>query len=267
MAVLVSSLSIIFMVITLIMCFAFPILLAIMFWKKYQGKWFALLIGALAFVVSQLFIRIPIISFLSTKEWYINFADNNFILFVIFLSLTAGLFEETARLIGFKILLKKDRLSDSNALMFGVGHGGIEAIVLVGLTYISNIIISIMINAGNTDIITANMTAQQATALVSQYVDTESYLFIFAGIERMATILFHIVLSILVYRSVRDKKLLGYFFAIGIHTLVNVVIVYFASINITISFALVILLFIVSLWFVLRFIKDIRKANLEEIPV
>ena len=145
--------------------------------------------------------------------------------------------------------------------MFGVGHGGIEAIVLIGLTYVSNIILSIMINTGNSDAMTANMTAQQATALIAQYIDTPSYLFLFAGIERMATILFHIVLSMMVYRSVRDNKIGGYFAAIIVHTLVNTVIVYFADKNITVAFILIGLLLVISALYVGRFINDIKEKR------
>ena len=52
--------------------------------------------------------------------------------FLAFSALTAGLFEETGRWLGYRFLIKKER-SWRVGVMYGLGHGGIESILLIGI--------------------------------------------------------------------------------------------------------------------------------------
>ena len=45
-------------------------------------------------------------------------------------------------------LMKKEPSTGIPALAYGVGHGGIEMIVIFGITMISNLVLSLMINSG-----------------------------------------------------------------------------------------------------------------------
>ena len=74
--------------------------------------------------------------------------QNNIWLYALYGGLMAGLFEETGRFLAFKTVLKKYQHRDVNALMYGAGHGGIEAVVLLGITMINNLTYSVIINAG-----------------------------------------------------------------------------------------------------------------------
>lgn len=59
----------------------------------------------------------------------------------------AGIFEESARYIYFKwILNKENRLQD--AFSYGGGHGGIEAMFIVGTTYLSNFVVQSLLITG-----------------------------------------------------------------------------------------------------------------------
>ena len=74
---------------------------------------------------------------------------NNIWLYALYGGFMAGLFEETGRYLAFSFALKKYRAKNVNALMYGAGHGGFEAIVITGLTMVNNIIWSVMINNGS----------------------------------------------------------------------------------------------------------------------
>lgn len=103
----------------------------------------------------------------------------------------AGIFEETARYICFKFILKKERRIQ-DAISYGIGHGGIEAILLVGITYLINTIVSIMINLGTP--------LEDGLELASvQLSSVEPYMFAIAGVERLSTIIIQIGLSIIVF--------------------------------------------------------------------
>ena len=78
----------------------FPIILMIVLVAKQKIAPRPLLIGMLAFFVSQILLRVPILNVLSTQSWFLSFAQQQMILYLVLLSSTAGLFEESARLIG-----------------------------------------------------------------------------------------------------------------------------------------------------------------------
>ena len=102
---MVSTVSILAMAVTLIICFGLPVALVIYFYKKERIALVAVAVGALVFLVTQVLIRIPILSYLATLEWYQQMAANLFVI-AFFLSLTAGIFEEVGRYFGFKLFLK-----------------------------------------------------------------------------------------------------------------------------------------------------------------
>lgn len=146
-------------------------------------------------------------------------------LYALYGGFMAGLFEETGRYLAFGLALKKYRAKNVNALMYGAGHGGFEAMVIVGLTMINNIAWSFMINSGRTAELTASLSgdqltqAQQSIALLAA---TPSYQFLLGGIERLLAILLQISLSVIVWFAVKwEGKLYLYPTAILIHFAVD----------------------------------------------
>lgn len=110
-------------------CLIGPILAALWWHRRSRAPLTALGAGALVFFVSQIILRLPWQIPLGRwvqehSEWLIPF--------VLFSSLTAGLFEETGRWVGYRYLLSKER-SRRIGVMFGLGHGALEAILLAGL--------------------------------------------------------------------------------------------------------------------------------------
>ena len=214
----VSSLSIIFMVLTGVIVFAFPIGLAVWAKRRYRAafSFIPLLGGVLAFFISQEIIRLPIVQLLlPTLPWFQSLMKVSWAYF-LFMSFTAGLVEEPARYIVFSIL--KQRRSFTDGLSYGIGHGGIEAILLVGITYISNLFLSLAINSGNL----GALGSQLPSTVISALTDTPSYLFAVAGIERIFAIALQIALSLLVLKGFQvNKKGLYLLLAFLIHGLVN----------------------------------------------
>jgi uncharacterized membrane protein YhfC len=105
----------------------------------------------------------------------------------------------------------------------GIGHGAIEAIFIVGLTYINNILLANMINNGTINtLINENVTQSMIDTLVASMTSANPWIFLMAGIERMMTVVIHIALTFLVYQGLRSKKYLPFFgMAIGAHALLD----------------------------------------------
>ena len=149
----------------------------------------------------------------------------NIWLYAIYGGFMAGLFEETGRYLAFSFALKKYRSKNVNALMYGAGHGGFEAMAIVGLTMINNIVWSIMINSGRIAELTGSLTGDQlaqAQQSIGLLISTPSYQFLLGGVERLFAILLHISLSVLVWFAVKwEGKLYLYPLAILFHFAVD----------------------------------------------
>jgi uncharacterized membrane protein YhfC len=211
----ISVFSIICMIISTIVSFGLPIALFIYFHKKYKAKIIPLIVGMASFFIFASLLEGVVHSIVLGK-----FAlREKPIIFIIYGALMAGVFEETGRLISFKILkLKYNGIG--TGLAYGVGHGGIEAILLAGLAMMGTIVFSINVNMGN--YATAE-NFEQINTQVAAIATMPSYYFLISGIERIFAICIHIALSIIVFYSVFAKhKIWLYFFAILLHAIIDV---------------------------------------------
>ncbi|MBW6464519.1 MAG: YhfC family intramembrane metalloprotease [Firmicutes bacterium] len=231
---MVNIFSLAGMIFSLLLVFIVPIGMVIYFYRKEKIYLPAVLVGALVFLVFQLLTRIQLINYFSTMDWFAEMAQN-IVFLIFFFALTAGIFEEIGRYLGFRFLLKK-HLSWKNGVAFGIGHGGFEAIALVGTATINNLVASIMINAGTFDIQMAPQLGEMAYYLKQILVETEPVMFFFAGVERMGALAIHIGLSVLVLYAVKKRKVFYLLAAIIIHGIFNIPAVIYGPLNISIWF-------------------------------
>ena len=119
-----------------------------------------------------------------------------------------------------------------NAIMYGIGHGGIEAILVTGLNMISNLVTSMMINAGSLESILAPLGDERQTLLtqLSALWTEPSWKFYMAGMERVSAVMLHIVLSYLVYMAVKNQKIIWYVLSVLLHAAVNAGTILFAQV-------------------------------------
>lgn len=199
------------------------IALAIMLHRRLPAPWRAWVWGALTFVASQV-ARQPILIGLAVLSQALGLdfgQEGNFWFNAVALSFSAGLFEEMARYLVLRFLAKGVR-GWSNAVMFGAGHGGIEAILIVGGLAISNLVL-----LANADALLAQTRATapaQADALAAYM---EALRGVGAGdiaaslIERVFAIMLHIGLSVMVMRAVEGDGFKWVLAAIAVHGLAN----------------------------------------------
>ncbi len=226
---MVGTASILAMVVTLFISTVLPILVYIVYGVKNKGKgvWTAWLIGAAGFTIMQLVIRTPILSLLSLSAGFVTFAKEHYTMYVLVLAFTAALFELVARYVIAKILQKKQFFE--KAVAVGLGHGGIEAIALIGLAYVNNILYSLMINTGVYDTLvsqTASMGVDTTSLLVAKasLIETSPTMFLLAGYERILTMILHVAMTVLVFYFVKKKKdIVGIILCLLIHTLIDFV--------------------------------------------
>ncbi len=212
----VSTAAIIAMFMTLAICIVLPVGLLLIFRKKMgKGVTSAFLAGALGFFVPQAVIRIPALQGLSLLDGFGDFVQNHFWTYAALLALSAGLFETVGRLVVFKTVLK-NRTTYNATLCAGLGHGGIEAIYLVGLTYVNNLALSFMINSGSAyEVLTGQgLASDQANQLITTMTQTSPSIFYMAGFERVFTIGFQMGLSMLLAYGITRNQTVKFFGAV-----------------------------------------------------
>lgn len=225
----VSNATIICICITLAITLIGPIAAYIIYGIKNKGKgvWLAGLIGAAGFFVPQVIIRLPILNALAASQGFISFAENNYILYCFILAFTAALFELAGRYAAAKLLRKNQ--SFERAFAAGLGHGGIEAIILIGMTYVNNLIYSVMINMNMFDSIVEQVEASgvdgtQLYFIKDALISTSSGAFLLAGYERILTVIAHIAMSMIVFYFVsRKEDMRGILICLGAHTCLDFV--------------------------------------------
>ena len=196
---------------------ALPVVLLIVVHKKTKARMAMVVIGAATFflfaMVLEQILHAVVLGVGGER------ITGNIWIYGLYGGLAAGLFEEVGRFVAMRFAMKK-QLNLPNALMYGVGHGGIEAILIVGLASVSNLVTSIMINAGTLeaslgalDQATKEATLTQLSALWT----TPSYQFFLSGIERIVAVTLHIALSVLVFQAVKLGKKRYWFWAFAIH--------------------------------------------------
>ena len=178
----------------------------------------ALLAGVISFFVMQGIIRFSILKVLATKEWYFNFAQNNYFILVLIVAFSAAAFETAGRYLTMKLLMK-DTVSYYGGISHGIGHGGIEMILLITVSYISYLAVALQINSGafQTLIDSAKAAGAQGEIVVQQLEMTRDVLiatpakeFAIAFVERFFTLFFQIGLSLMMAEGIVRRKVLPF---------------------------------------------------------
>ena len=110
-----------------------PLLVAAFVWRRLHTSWRYFGYGALIFFLFQIATRVPITQLLQIAAApQLAASPTTVWAWLAFLALTAGLFEELGRYIGYRTLLRRDPKTWDRAIMYGLGHGGLESMLLIG---------------------------------------------------------------------------------------------------------------------------------------
>lgn len=261
---MVSKLSIVFMVFSVLISIVAPIGGVVFLKKKYNTSLKIFFIGALAFFISVQLLEAPIhLYFLKLNSTTAEFLLNNPIAYMLYGGLMAGIFEETARLISFKFIIKdRDTLS---GITYGVGHGGIEAILVGGISSINLIINSVLINKGTFQSTMENalVSSDIISTTYNQFVNSSAIMWAMPGIERIMAMAIQIALSIIVLYAVKERKYIYYIIAILLHALIDFpAVLYQVGVIKNVFFVEGIIFIVAVLINIYVFKKIIRKFNI-----
>ena len=197
----------------------FPLALGIVFWRRARGRWRFFWMGCVVFPLFALGL-----------EGAVNRAvlygpaggtiAGNLGLYALFGGLMAGLFEECGRWCALR-LGKRWARGPQDALMYGAGHGGIEAALLAGSAMLSNLLVCFALNkgglAGAAALMGAESLTDAQTAALASLVTTPAGMYLWSAFERAVAIAIHVSLSVLVYRAVQRNRARWLLLAVLLH--------------------------------------------------
>jgi len=214
--------------ITVILMIAIPVAF-FLYWRrkhKEQTKISWLIAGAVGFVVSSRVLELGVHYLcIVTDNPVSRFINGNTVAYVLYGIIMAGVFEECGRYIVMKYIMKKDRTRE-NAVLYGIGHGGIEILAVVLPTIIIYLVSAILFSQGTAeDAMKALKITEETAAAALPSVQTAAMFdvggMILNVIERLFAMLLHIGLTVIVFYGVINAKKVYLPLAILLHMLMD----------------------------------------------
>jgi uncharacterized membrane protein YhfC len=204
---------------------ALPLSLGVFLAKRFRTSWRIFMVGAITFVASQIFhlpfngwVLSPLVTRLGLTETHSGLP---LLVFALVFGLSAGVFEELARYVVYRFWLRDVR-SWRGALMFGAGHGGIEAILLGGLAVYA-LLQAVAYRGADLSAVVPPEQLSQVEAQLNVYWSLPWYLVLLGAFERLFAICFHLSASVLVLQALIRRSPMWVGFAILWHTLLDAV--------------------------------------------
>lgn len=226
--IVIGKSSIPSLIITVVLMIAIPVVF-FLFWRgkhKQRTGIRYLLAGAVGFLVSARVLELGVHYFCIISENPVSrFINGNTAAFVLYGITMAGVFEECGRHIILKYIMKKDRTRE-NAVLYGIGHGGIEILAVLLPTMITYLAVAVLFSSGNTEsaLRALKITEQTAAAALPSVQAAAAFdygMMAMNVMERLFAMFAHIGLTVIVFYGVVNAKKLCLPAAILLHMLMD----------------------------------------------
>ena len=214
--------------VTVILMIAIPVIFFI-YWRrkhKEQTKISWLIAGMIGFIVSARVLELGVHYLCILADNPVSrFINGNTAAFVLYGITMAGVFEECGRYIVMKYILKKNRTRE-NAVLYGIGHGGIEILAVILPTMITSLVSAVLFSQGTTEEALSALKITGETAAAALPTVQAAAVFDYAAmamnvIERLFAMLLHIGLTVIVFYGVINGKKAFLLLAILLHMLMD----------------------------------------------
>lgn len=214
---MIPETSLILLGLTAFFCILFPVALLFLWTRKTKRSMKPFFIGASVFIVFVLILESSLHALIMQST-----VSGNVVFYVIYSCLAAALFEEGGRYIAFKFVLKNETKED--ALTYGIGHGGVEMVLIVGLSLLSSFMFGMTLNSVGMESMLFGSNEVQREAISEMVNALQNYGFAQSAlclIERGSALLLHLSCSIFVFRAVRSKEKCYLAAAFAFHMVIN----------------------------------------------
>ena len=200
-----------------------------LYWRrkhKEQTNISYLIAGALGFVVSARVLELGVHYFCILADNPVSrFINGSTATYVLYGTIMAGVFEECGRHIVLKYIMKKNHTRE-NAVLYGIGHGGIEILAVLLPTMITFLAAAVLFSRGDVEHALSSLKITEETAAAALPSIQAAAAFDYAMmamnvIERLLAMLLHIGLTVIVYYGVISAKKAYLPMAILLHMLMD----------------------------------------------
>lgn len=209
---------------------AMPLALAYFLTRKFKLGWRLWWIGAATFIISQVG-HLPFnagLNWLLQQPGFPKPPENWQLIFTaVVYGLSAGLWEELANYFVLRGWAREAR-SWRTGLLFGAGHGGIEAIILGGLVFLTFANMVILRQADLSTIVPAEQ-LELAQAQMAQYWSLPWYASLVGALERIFAMVFHLSAALLVVQTFVRRQWFWVWLAVLWHALLDGIAVFAAG--------------------------------------
>jgi uncharacterized membrane protein YhfC len=246
----------------LLITIGLPIGVAFWFKKKYHLPWRIFSYGALAYFLAQALVSILVTGFLSlVGSGTITLSDRTLYVVQIVISvLLTAVMGVIIRWLGMKHL-NEDLDNLKSAYAIGIGFGGIESIMLVGIPLLATFIP--MVRNINIDPLTTTLEPEVITQIEELW-QVSPIVPLAGALERIAAFVLHITVTILVLQIFKRKNNLWLAAAVGLEALVTGVIVGLAEAGLSYGWVTVVSLFFMGVNILIPFKLDAFVLEQEE---
>ena len=201
------------LIMTALLMIAIPVIF-FLYWRrkhKEQTKIGYLIAGAVGFIVSARVLELLVHYFCLLADNPVSrFLNGSTVAYVLYGTVMAGVFEECGRHIVLKHVMKKNRTRE-NAVLYGIGHGGIEILAVVLPLIIVYLVLAVLFSLGDAEnaLRSLKITEETAAAALPSVQAAASFdygtmaMFV---IERLFSMACHIGLTVIVYYGVVNEK-------------------------------------------------------------
>ncbi|MBR4235373.1 MAG: YhfC family intramembrane metalloprotease [Clostridia bacterium] len=211
--IVVGKSSVPSLIVTVALMIAIPVAFFICWRRKHkqQTNVSYLIAGALGFIVSARVLELGVHYFCIVRDNPVSrFINGSTAAYVLYGSVMAGVFEECGRHVVLKYVMKKNRTRE-NAVLYGIGHGGIEILAVLLPSMISYLVIAALFSQGDAEHALRSLKITEETAAAALPSVQAAAAFDYGAtamnvIERLFALLLHIGLTVVVYYGVVNAK-------------------------------------------------------------
>ncbi|NLD43825.1 MAG: YhfC family intramembrane metalloprotease [Chloroflexi bacterium] len=214
---------------SLVVQVGFPLSVVLYFRRRTLAHWAPFFMGALVYVIFQLFTWLPLSTYLEAvagaglQEGFGAFA------WLLAMAFVGSLLEETGRLWGYRVLFSRtgEGLTWPSGVMLGLGHAAVESMLLIGgLTFV-HLLAYVALNLLGPEAIITSVTADATPAFreaLQAIADTTWAQPVVVAFERIVGLVHQVAWALLVMQSLVSRQKRWFSFSVLYHASVAVIV-------------------------------------------
>ncbi len=245
-------------VLSLLLQVSYPLAVTLLFRRRTRAAWQLFIYGAMVFALFQLFTWLPLSIYIDTVIGSYLESGLGAFFWLLALALATSLIEEWGRWLGYGHLFPRGsfKLSWRNGVMYGLGHGSVETMLLIaGLTFV-NLLAYMALTQLDADTLMHSLGTEASPSLkaaLQAIIDTSWEQPLVVALERMLSLPHQIAWALLVMESRICGQKRWFAFAVLYHSSVAVIVPGLARLaGFGVAEGVNAILAVVSLWIVFR---------------